>query len=71
MYTLRSGRGNIPLYFQLEQILKSKIITGDYMPGEQIPTEKDLCETYQVSSITARQALLNLVSVRLPYPCFP
>jgi GntR family transcriptional regulator len=70
MYTLRSGKGNIPLYFQLEQILKSKIITGDYMPGEQIPTEKDLCETYQVSSITARQALLNLVNegllVRLP-----
>jgi len=70
MYTLRSGKGNIPLYFQLEQILKSKIITGEYMPGEQIPTEKDLCETYQVSSITIRQAVLNLVNegllVRLP-----
>jgi len=62
MYTLRSGKVNIPLYFQLEQILKSKIITGEYMPGEQIPTEKELCENYQVSSITARQAVLNLVN---------
>ena len=70
MNNLRSEKTGISLYFQLEQILKSKIITGEYMPGEQIPTEKDLCETYQVSSITARQAVLNLVNegllLRLP-----
>jgi GntR family transcriptional regulator len=35
---------------------------GEFVPGEQIPTEKDLCETYQVSTITARQAILNLVN---------
>ena len=35
------------------------------MPGEQVPTERELCETYQVSSITARQAVLNLVAERL------
>jgi len=35
---------------------------GEFAPGEQIPTEKDLCETYQVSTITARQAILNLVN---------
>ncbi len=62
MNTLRSEKPNIPLYFQLEQIIKSKIITGEYMPGEQIPTEKEICETYRVSSITARQAILNLVN---------
>jgi len=62
MNYLRSGKKNVPLYFQLEQILKSKIITGDFLPGEQIPTEKELCETYQVSNITARQAVLNLVN---------
>jgi len=57
-----SKKHNVPLYFQLEQIIKSKILMGEFLPGEQIPTEKDLCETYQVSTITARQAILNLVS---------
>ena len=62
MNSLRSDKSNIPLYFQLEQIIKSKIITGEYLPGEQISTEKELCKTYGVSSITARQAVLNLVN---------
>jgi DNA-binding GntR family transcriptional regulator len=57
-----SKKNNVPLYFQLEQIIKSKILMGEFLPGEQIPTEKDLCETYQVSTITARQAILNLVN---------
>jgi GntR family transcriptional regulator len=57
-----SKKNNVPLYFQLEQIIKSKILMGEFVPGEQIPTEKDLCETYQVSTITARQAILNLVN---------
>jgi GntR family transcriptional regulator len=61
MKTLRLERTNIPLYVQLEQILKSKIMTGELFLGEQIPTEKELAETYGVSTITARQAVLNLV----------
>jgi GntR family transcriptional regulator len=61
MRTPKLERKNIPLYVQLEQILKSKIITGEILPGDQIPTEKELSETYKVSSITARQAVLNLV----------
>ena len=31
------------------------------MPGDQIPTEKELADFYNVSTITARQAILNLV----------
>ncbi len=54
-------KSGIPLYFQLEQILKSQIMTGELPPGEQIPTEKVLSEIYHVSTITTRQAILNLV----------
>ena len=53
---------SIPLYFQLEQIIKSKILTGEFSPGDKIPTETEFCETYQVSKITVRQAILNLVN---------
>ena len=62
MNLLKSAKRGIPLYFQIEQILKSKIITSEFMPGDQIPTEKDLSETYGVSIITARQAILRLVN---------
>jgi GntR family transcriptional regulator len=54
-------KNNIPLYVQLEQIIKSQIMTGELLSGEQIPTEKELAETYRVSSITVRQAVLDLV----------
>jgi GntR family transcriptional regulator len=58
--TLSLEKKNIPLYVQLEQIIKSQIMTGERLAGEQIPTEKDLAKIYQVSSVTVRQALLNL-----------
>ncbi len=54
-------KNNIPLYVQLGQIIKSQIMTGELLAGEQIPTEKELAETYRVSSITVRQAILDLV----------
>jgi GntR family transcriptional regulator len=55
-------KNNIPLYVQLEQIIRSQIVTGEFVPNGQIPTDKDLAETYRVSIITARQAILNLVN---------
>lgn len=58
---------NIPLYFQLEQIIRSKIITGEFASGKQIPTEKELCRAYDVSNITVRQAVLNLVKQNILY----
>lgn len=60
MKPLGLEKTRIPLYVQLEQIIKSQIMTGEVLPGEQIPTEKQLAETYRVSSITARQAVVNL-----------
>jgi GntR family transcriptional regulator len=54
-------RCKIPLYVQLEQIIKSDITMGELSPGQKIPTEKEFADTYSVSIITARQAILNLV----------
>lgn len=50
-----------PLYHQLEVLLRGRILSGEWPPGTRIPTEKELCDTYQVSRVTARQAMKNLV----------
>ncbi|MRX71535.1 GntR family transcriptional regulator [Bacillus lacus] len=49
-----------PKYQLLIDDIKSKILSGDYSIGEQIPTEFCLQETYQVSRHTVRKALLEL-----------
>ena len=48
---------NIPYYIQLIEVLKEKISQGDWKPGDQIPSEPELCESYGVSRTVVRQAL--------------
>lgn len=50
----------IPLYYQLENILREKIVSGHFESGTRIPTELDLIKQYNVSRITVRQALQTL-----------
>lgn len=52
----------IPLYFQLKTIIESRIVAGEFNPGDKIPSENQLCEDYGVSRTTARQAIAELVS---------
>lgn len=56
------ARGPIPLYFQLANLLRSAISAGQFRSGDVLPTESELCRTYQVSRITVRQALALLVA---------
>jgi GntR family transcriptional regulator len=51
---------NIPYYIQLIDILKGKVQSGVWSPGDQIPGEQDLCTLYGVSRTVVRQALLEL-----------
>jgi len=48
---------NIPYYIQLIDVLKDKISSGDWQPGDQILSEPELCEVYGVSRTVVRQAL--------------
>lgn len=50
----------IPYYIQLIDILKEKVQSEVWKPGDQIPGEQDLCELYGVSRTVVRQALLEL-----------
>ena len=46
-----------PLYKQLMQKLRSDIQNGVYPVHSRIPSEQELCDTYQVSRVTVRKAL--------------
>ena len=47
----------IPLYYQLESILRRKILSGEILPGAALPSEDALGKTYGVSRITIRRTL--------------
>lgn len=57
----------VPLYFQLEQLLRDEIEAGAYPPGSPIPTEKELIELFGISRTTVRQAIHDLVQEGLLY----
>lgn len=50
----------VPLYQQILVILRNQIRSGDLAPGDKVMGEADLCETFNVSRITARRALNEL-----------
>ncbi len=50
-----------PMYFRIEQNVLRQIQSGLLKPGQQLPTETELAQQYQVSRITAKRALDELV----------
>jgi len=48
------------LYVQIYSIIKEKIEKGEWPYGARIPTEDDLCRTYDVSKATVRIAVSEL-----------
>jgi len=55
----------IPLYSRVAAIIENKIVTGQYEPGDKLPTEDDLVQYFNVSKITVRNALSLLEADRL------
>ena len=49
------------LYVQIYSILIEKIDSGEWPPGTQIPTEDELCKIHDVSKVTVREAIQELV----------
>ncbi len=46
----------IPIYRQLAEYLRSQISSGEYQPGDVLPSETDLMHDFNVSRTTARLA---------------
>lgn len=50
----------VPLYQQLKSALRARIESGEWRPGQQIPSEPELCEALGIARGTVRNALADL-----------
>jgi GntR family transcriptional regulator len=55
-----STDNSIPLYFQLESLIKRCISAGLVRPGDMLPSEAELCRSLGISRSTVRQAIGEL-----------
>ncbi|MFC6600901.1 GntR family transcriptional regulator [Ectobacillus funiculus] len=49
------------MYYQLEEQIKKQIESGELQPGDMLPSEREYAELINVSRMTVRQAMNNLV----------
>src|ERR1700692_3080551 len=52
----------LPRYYQLKEIMREKIASGEWNPADLTPSERELGEQYGISRMTARQAITELVN---------
>lgn len=52
----------LALYYQIAEVLRQRIESGELKPGEAIPTEEELQRLFGVSRATVRQAVRQLVT---------
>jgi len=50
---------------QIERAIGVRIVSGEFAPGDALPIESELCETYGVSRTTIREAMKRLAAKRL------
>lgn len=55
-----SAEHNVPLYYQLESLIRRCISSGLLRPGDTLPSEAELCQTFGISRSTVRQAIGRL-----------
>jgi len=63
--SLRRENRVMPLYHQVQQLIRHRISTREYAAGLQIPSEHELGRELSVSRVTVREALRELVRENL------
>lgn len=56
-----------PIYIQLIEQIKLKIISGEYEPGQKFPTVRELAEEASVNPNTIQKALAELERIGFVY----
>jgi GntR family transcriptional regulator len=52
----------LPLFAQLKETIIGAIEQGDFGPGDQLPSQRELCHQYGMSHMTVRRAINELVN---------
>ncbi len=60
-------KDNLPIYTQLIELITLKIVSGEYKPGEKIPSVRDLAAEAAVNPNTMQRALTELERIGLVY----
>lgn len=63
-WELKSDR---PIYIQLQDYIKLGIISGKYLPGDKLPSVRDLAEEAAVNPNTMQKALAELERTGMVY----
>ena len=50
---------------QVARIIGTRVVSGEFRPGDSLPIESELCQAYGVSRSTIREAVKNLSAKRL------
>lgn len=66
-FSMINKQSHIPIYYQLEEEIKSMIHTKQLKAGDLLPSEREYAEKYAISRMTVRQAINNLVKEGLVY----
>ncbi|MBS4174207.1 GntR family transcriptional regulator [Bacillus sp. FJAT-49736] len=53
-------KSRVPLYAQLIDIIVEKIRSGEWKEFDKLPSERELCDMYDISRTTIRQAMIEL-----------
>lgn len=57
MYRMVDHGSVTPLYVQVADIIAQKIESGEYAPGQRLPSADDLAELHEIAPNTAIKAL--------------
>ncbi len=63
-WELKSDR---PIYIQLQDYIKLGILSGRYLPGDKLPSVRDLAEEAAVNPNTMQKALAELERLGMVY----
>lgn len=57
----------IPIYYQLFKLIEDQIRRGELKPGESLPTEHEISSRFEISRMTVRRAISELVLAGMVY----